>query len=487
MPRLFGTDGIRGTVGEWPLVPEFALRLGQAAGVVLASGGRRASVVVGRDTRQSGPMLQSALVAGLLSTGVDVLDADVITTPGVSWLVGRLNADAGVVVSASHNPVEQNGIKFFGADGMKLPESLEGEVERLADPPPGESQPPLATAKRFGRVMDSRGMHDRYIESLLAEHPDLRLDGYTIVVDCANGAASRFAPELLSRLGAQVTAVHASPSGLNINVEAGSEHVRQFPEKIGALVQNYRASFGVAFDGDADRVILVDEQGGVVDGDHMLGMLARYLESRRQLMAHSVVTTTMRNAGLKAFVERAGLKLHETPVGDKYVVEKLLSLRTAVTPKGWLGLGGEQSGHVILLDQDHATGDGMRTALFVIRALAASGAQSMAEFAAGIGKTPQVIASADVGRGPRLDKDSLEQLEKQLLDATPGLTRVNLRYSGTEPKFRAMLESDGGQTEESLAAIAMQMCRRAQNVAGLDGARVEIQNCTRGGLLRVNG
>ncbi|MBM4422804.1 MAG: phosphoglucosamine mutase [Chloroflexi bacterium] len=485
MPRLFGTDGIRGTVGEWPLVPEFALRLGQAAGAVLASrASKRPSVIVGRDTRQSGPMLQSALTAGLLSAGVDVLDADVITTPGVSWMVRRLNADAGAVISASHNPVEQNGIKFFGASGIKLPEAVEEEIETLADPQPGDPPPTFSAAKRLGRVMDSRGMHERYIESLLAEHPDLRLDGVTLVVDCANGAASRFAPDLFSRLGAQVTAVHASPSGLNINAEAGSEFVRQRPEKIGGLVRSYEAKFGIAFDGDADRVIFLDEQGGVVDGDHMLGMLARYFEGRRMLMAHAVVTTTMRNSGLKAFVEKAGLKFHETPVGDKYVVEKLMSLQTAVTPKAMIGLGGEQSGHVVLLDSEHSTGDGMRTALFVIRAFVESRAGSMSEFAAGIGKTPQVIASADVGRGPRLDRASLDGMEKQALDSTPGLTRINLRYSGTEPKFRAMLESDGQQSEEALAAMALRICRLAQSAAGADRAEVEIQNCTRGGLMR---
>ncbi|HLB49652.1 MAG TPA: hypothetical protein VJL59_21770 [Anaerolineales bacterium] len=483
MRRLFGTDGIRGTVGEWPLVPEFALKLGQSAGAALANGNKRISVVVGRDTRQSGPMLQSALVAGLLASGVDVLDADVITTPGVSWMVRRLNADAGVVISASHNPVEQNGIKLFGAEGMKLPESVELQIERLADPQPADLPPAVVAAKRLGRIMDSRGMHERYIESLLAEHPDLRLDGYTMVVDCANGAASRFGPDLFARLGAQVTAVHASPSGLNINVEAGSEYVRQFPEKIGTLVRSFQANLGLAFDGDADRVIFVDEKGGVVDGDHMLGMLARYLDGRRQLMARSVVTTTMRNSGLKSFVEKAGLKFHETPVGDKNVVEKLIDLRAAVTPKGWIGLGGEQSGHVVLLDNEHATGDGMRTALFVLRAFIASGAQSMAEFAAGIGKTPQVIASADVGKGTRLDRAALDGMEKQTLDSTPELTRISLRYSGTEPKFRAMLESDGAQTEEALAAIALRICRQVQGLAGVGGAGIEIQNCTRGGLL----
>ena len=483
MTRLFGTDGVRGTVGEWPLVPEFALTLGKAAGAVLAADSGQPTVIVGRDTRQSGPMLQSALVAGLLASGADVLELGVITTPGVSWLTHKLGASAGVVISASHNPVEQNGIKFFGPEGLKLPQTIEEEIERLADPRPEDTIPNvMRPSAKPGRIMDGRGMHELYLEGLLAEHHDLRLDRLTLVVDCANGAASEYAPELFARAGADVVAIHASPTGLNINVNAGSENVRQRPGRMKDLIRSYHANFGLAFDGDADRVIFVDQNGGVVDGDHMLGMLARYLDSNSRLLARSVVTTTMRNAGLKKFVEAAGLTMHETPVGDKYVTEKLIELRRD-PPPGALGLGGEQSGHVILLDDDHATGDGMRTALFVMRAFLESGATSLAEFAAGIGKTPQVIASADVGRGPRLDKFVLADLEKETLAANSGLTRINLRYSGTEPKFRAMLESDGQQSEEALADIALKICRRVQAIAGMDRGEIEIQDCSQGGLL----
>jgi len=478
MPRLFGTDGIRGIVGESPMVPDLVLRLGQAAAQVFTANSRRAAIVVGRDTRQSGHMLQNALSAGLLSGGVDVLDVDVMTTPGVAWTVRRLGAVAGVVISASHNPMEQNGLKFFGADGMKLPESQEQEIENLV-----EAQTTFAIAKKQGRIMDSRSMHERYLESLSNEHLDLRLDGLTLVVDCANGAASKFAPDLFSRLGAQVAAVNASPSGLNINVEAGSEFVRQRPDKIGALVKSYNANFGIAFDGDADRVIFVDEQGGVVDGDHMLGILAKYFDGRRLLLSKTVTTTTMRNAGLKNFVEAAGLKMFETPVGDKYIVEKLVSLRNDMTPPKMFGLGGEQSGHIVLLNPDFTTGDGIRTALYVIKALNESGAASLSALAATVTKTPQIIASADVGNGPRVDKEALAALEQETTAATPGLDRINLRYSGTEPKFRAMLESNGTPNEEALAAIATRICRHIQSVAGLPDAAIEIQNCSHGGLL----
>lgn len=486
MPRLFGTDGVRGTVGEWPMVPEFALKLGQAAGAVLARHAKRPAVAVGRDTRQSGPMLHSALSAGLLVSGVDVMALDVITTPGVSWLVQRLGLAAGAVISASHNPVDQNGIKFFGPQGQKLSEAEELEIEALADPQPGDAPAPPPFTARPGRVLAGEGMHELYLEALLAEHPDLRLDGLTLVVDCANGAASAFAPELFARAGARVIAIHASPTGLNINAEAGSEYVRQWPGKLKDLIHSYRAHMGMAFDGDADRVIFVDERGGVVDGDHMLGMLARYLDERGQLMARSVVTTTMRNGGLKGYVDSAGLQLHETPVGDKYVTEKLIDLRGRMTLPGGIGLGGEQSGHIILLDDDHATGDGMRTALYVLRAFLAGNGHSLADFAAAIGKRPQIIASAEVGRGPRLDKPALAAFEQQTLTDTPGLTRINLRYSGTEPKFRAMLESDGSQPEEALVVVAARLCRHMQRVAGVPEALIEIQDCSRGGLLKVD-
>ncbi len=467
------------------MLPDLVLRLGQAAAQVLAGGSRRAAVVVGRDTRQSGPMLQNALAAGLLSGGVDVLDVDVMTTPGVAWSVRRLGAVAGVVISASHNPVEQNGLKFFGADGMKLKESLEEEIEHLVEVPADQPATAFQVAKRPGRVMDSRSMHERYLEALSNEHTDMRLDNFTIVVDCANVTASKFAPDLFSRLGSQVAAVNASPSGLNINVEAGSEFVRQRPEKIGSLVKSYNANFGVAFDGDADRVIFIDEQGGIVDGDHMLGVLAKYFDGRRLLLSKTVVTTTMRNAGLKNFVEASGLKLFETPVGDKYIVEKLATLRNDMTPPKMFGLGGEQSGHVVLLNPDFTTGDGIRTSLFMIKALTDSGATSLSSLAATVAKTPQIIASAEVGGGPRVEKEALAALEQEVTAATPGLARINLRYSGTEPKFRAMLESNGKPDETELAAIATRLCRQIQATAGMPDALIEIQNCSQGGSLQA--
>ena len=476
--NLFGTDGIRAKVGDWPLVPDFVLRLGLAAGSVLGKNRRGNTIVVGRDTRQSGPMLQSALTAGLLSSGISVVDAGVITTPGVAYLTRRIEAAAGVVISASHNPVHENGIKFFDQNGLKLSEVIETEIEHQA----------VSLAEHyafgpFGRSIDGRGMHELYVENLLAEHPDLRLEGKAFVLDCANGAASWFAPECLARLGARVIAIHASPTGLNINDCAGSEYTRRRPKELGRLVQQYGANCGLAFDGDADRVVFVDECGGVVDGDHALGILARYLDERRQLVARSIVTTHMRNEGLVKFVQANQLHIHETPVGDKYVVEELLGLSRQSPEPNLYALGGEQAGHVVLLDKDHTTGDGIRTALFVIRALVESGAHSLTQFADVIQKTPQVIASADVGNGPRLDRTALNELEKQSLIKLPSLRRINLRYSGTEAQFRAMLEADGEVSINELGRLAWDICRQIQATAGTSGRFIEVLNCSQGGLL----
>jgi phosphoglucosamine mutase len=487
MGNLFGTDGIRGTVGQWPLLPDFALHLGQAAGCVIRGEQREATVVIGRDTRQSCAMLQEALDAGLMSSGVHVIDLGVVPTPGVSWLVRQLKADAGVVISASHNPADQNGIKFFNRDGRKLPEALENAIESQLPATPDEPYQPGVVQARIGHVHNGEIFQEMYQRSLLGEHPGLNLEGVKVVVDCANGAASFIAPEVLTRLGLQVVAIHASPNGLNINVDAGSEHVRRSLEEMNLLIQHHRARFGLAFDGDADRVVFVDERGGLIDGDHMLGMLARYFDARGQLLGRSVVTTVMRNSGLKTTLEAAGIQLHETPVGDKYVTDKIFELRAAHPQDEAVGVGGEQAGHVLIVDNDHPTGDGLRTALYVMRALAESGTGSLAEFGAEVGKTPQIIASAYVGRGPRLEKAELEQMVARALEQAPGILRFNLRYSGTEPQIRAMLESDGSLDEAELARVAVGVCRGAQEYAGVGRAEIDILNTTRGGVLAVDG
>ena len=480
MGKYFGTDGVRGTVGEWPMVPEFVLRLGQSAGLVIRGARREATVVVGRDTRQSGAMLQQALTAGLMASGVHVIDLGVAPTPGVSWLVRHLNADAGVVISASHNPAGQNGIKFFAGDGRKLPEAQEEQIEKLLEP----GQPALFPVQtHIGHAHNGEIYQEMYQRALMGEHPGLSLEGLRIVVDCANGAASAIAPEVFSRMGAEVVAIHASPDGLNINVQAGSELVRRSLDEMNLLIKHHGARFGLAFDGDADRVVFVDENGRLIDGDHMLGFLSRYFDQQGRLLGKAVVTTTMRNSGLKARLAQAGIQMHETPVGDKYVTDKIFELKAADPDPKKVGVGGEQAGHILIVDEDHPTGDGIRTALYVIRALLESGATSLAEFAAGVGKTPQVIASAYVGSGPRLSKTELADMEAQTLSAQPGLVRINLRYSGTEPLLRAMLESDGRLNEALLARLAAALCRRAQQYAGAQGGEIDILNTTSGGTI----
>ncbi len=394
----------------------------------------------------------------------------------------HLSADAGVVISASHNPADQNGIKFFSGDGRKLPEALEDAIEAFLPAAVDETAPVYPLSTRIGHIHDGQVFQEMYQRSLLAEHPDLKLEGMKIIVDCANGAASLIAPEVFSRMGLEVVTIHASPNGLNINVDGGSEHVRRSTDEMTLLIRHHHARFGLAFDGDADRVVFVDENGTLIDGDHMLGFLARYFDARGELLGRAVVTTVMRNTGLKERLEAAGIQMYETPVGDKYVTEKLFELREVGDQKH-IGIGGEQAGHVLIMDDDHPTGDGLRTALYVIRAFVESGTASLADFAAGVGKTPQIIASAYVGRGQRLDKSTLADQEQALLARNPGLVRANLRYSGTEPRFRVMLEGDKRLDEDTLAEIAVHICRQAQERAGVGKAEIDILNATRGGVI----
>jgi phosphoglucosamine mutase len=481
--KFFGTDGIRGTVGEWPLVPEFFLKLGQATGKVLKSR-NDSTIIIGRDTRQSCVMLQNALCAGLLSSGISVYDVGVIPTSAVSWLVSNIGGDAveaGVVISASHNPVQENGIKFFDSFGKKLAESTEAEIENLILN--DQFQP--KTEKNLGRYVDGHSFQELYIQDLIKEHPSDFLSGLTIVVDCANGAASFVAPDIFQRAGANVIAVNASPTGLNINFNAGSEYVRRSPEKFSEIFRQNQADFGLAFDGDADRVVFVDEEGTLIDGDHMLGFLSRYLDQQGLLLERSIVTTSMRNEGLKLFIESRNLTLYETPVGDKYVVDKLMQLWNQSADKDKIGLGGEQAGHIILLDKEHIAGDGIRTALFVLNAYLKSQNASLAEFAAGVGKTPQIIASAYVGNGERYTKQELEAMGADILEKHPGIVRINLRYSGTEPLLRTMIESNNSHSEEELAKIAIEISHKAQKLANQLNGSIDILNCTRGGTLTV--
>jgi len=481
--RYFGTDGIRGRVGKTPLVPEFVLKLGYAAGKVLGNAAKtHPTFVVGRDTRQSGQMLQSALTAGMLSSGATVIDLGVITTPGVAFLARKLNVDAGVVLSASHNPVDENGIKFFNPKGMKLSESVELAIESLIDT---EMDLGNMSAADFGRSIDGTDMRELYVDDLVDEHNSPILSGLKLVLDCANGAASWYAPEVFSRLGAAVVTINASPTGMNINDMAGSEHVRSYPANIAALIRQYDANFGITFDGDADRVIFVDENGNLVDGDHMLAILANYLQAQGLLTANTVVSTNMANGSLNHYFTKRGIQFIETPVGDKYVMEKLVGLQDHTAQPHSFGLGGEQSGHIIIMDKTHRTGDGIRSALFLIKAFLESGSETLSSLANSINKFPQLIASCYVESKPDISQiQAINDLKTKMQENLPGLVRMNLRYSGTEPKFRLMLEADNRHQMAELAAYAWQVCETIQRETQTPaGAPIEVLNVTSGGLL----
>jgi phosphoglucosamine mutase len=378
--------------------------------------------------------------------------------------------------------VQENGIKFFDRFGQKLSEKIEEEIENLLLDKNFEPRPQGNT----GRYVDGKSFQELYSQDLLKEHPANFLAGLTIVIDCAHGAASYLAPDIFQRTGANVIATNASPTGLNINFNSGSESLRRFPKEFHETIKRNGANFGLAFDGDADRVVFVDEDGTLIDGDHMLGFLSRYLNKRGLLLENAVVTTTMRNEGLKRYVESANIQMYETPVGDKYVIEKLMQLRNKNTQKGKIGLGGEQAGHIVLLDDEHITGDGLRTALFVLNAYVESENRTLAEFAAGVGKVPQIIASAHVGNGDRYNKNELQIMEEEVFSAHPGLLRVNLRYSGTEPLFRIMLESENTHTEKDLAKVAIEISRKVQEHSKQPNGSIDILNCTRGGVVDIS-
>jgi phosphoglucosamine mutase len=437
--RLFGTDGVRGVAGH-DLTASLALDLSAAGAAVLADGlgAQNPLAVVGRDPRVSGEFLEAAVVAGLASAGVDVLRLGVIPTPGVAYLTGALGATFGVVISASHNPARDNGIKFFGPGGVKLPDAVEDRIEaRLRQPQPG----PRA---RFGRVTDAGGEQERYLNHLLSTLPDPEraLAGLRVVADCAHGAAYRLAPQALRRAGAEVIAIGAEPDGLNINAGVGSTCL----DNLAAVVVEHGADGGVAYDGDADRCLAVDAGGQPLDGDQILTVLATELQEAGRLARDAVVVTVMSNQGFHVAMRAAGVTVIETPVGDKHV--------SAAMRDGGYVLGGEQSGHIILLD--HATtGDGILTSLQLLSAVNRRG---MPMSAAGslMRKYPQVLVNVpgDASRlGPLVDA-AVVRAETQL----GGHGRVLVRPSGTEPKIRLMVQAaDAGLAEQVIGQLAAEV------------------------------
>ena len=431
--KIFGTDGVRGVANIEPVTAETALKLGRAAAHVITkmSGrrpreGSRPKIVIGKDTRVSGYMLETALVAGITSLGVDVLVIGPLPTPGVAYITRSLRADAGIVLSASHNPYEDNGIKFFRHDGYKLDDAIEGEIEHLVFSGGIESIRP--TADNIGqatRIDDALG---RYIEFAKASFPrGLTLDGLTIAVDCANGAAYKSTPCILRELGADLRIAHNAPNGRNINANCGSTH----PEEIARLVCATGARIGISHDGDADRVLLCDEKGEVVDGDEIMAIAALDLLQCGRLANNTLVATVMSNFGLDEVVANAGGKVIRTKVGDRYVIEEMM--------RGGYNVGGEQSGHMIFGDYA-TTGDGIVSALQILRIMVETG-KALSELKACLKKYPQAQRNLKVREKPPLEQlPGVLDLVKATEDSLAGAGRVLLRYSGTEPKIRLLIE-----------------------------------------------
>jgi phosphoglucosamine mutase len=426
--ELFGTDGIRGIPGEYPLDDATLDRVGLALGNYLNSKagaqGQSPSVLIGRDTRESGPHIAERIACGLASAGAKPISAGVLTTPGVAWLVNREGFAAGVVISASHNAYHDNGVKLISSTGMKFPDAIETDLEKVVL----ASRETVPTSKAL-RLHDNEKIDDDYLAGLAAAIlPGAKLTGMKIVLDCANGAASNLAPRLFRSLGADVIAMNHTPNGKNINAGCGSLH----PQAMQKLVVERGATLGVAFDGDADRAIFSSASGRLVDGDGVLFVVARYLKSARRLNGNVVVGTTMANLGLERALDHAGLKLARTAVGDRYVLEEMQRIGA--------NFGGEQSGHILFLD-DATTGDGMLTALKLASIISLAG--SLDSLIADLKIFPQKIVNVRVRSKPPLD--SLPEVARLLHEAERALGnsgRVVLRYSGTEPLARVMVEAE---------------------------------------------
>ncbi|QCR20041.1 phosphoglucosamine mutase [Agrococcus sp. SGAir0287] len=443
MSRLFGTDGVRGLAGA-DITAELALSLAQAGAAVLGRAarleGRRPVAVVARDPRVSGEFIVAAVAAGLASSGVDVLDAGVIPTPATAFLVGDVDADFGVMISASHNPAPDNGIKFLARGGTKLQDATEDDIERAM-----AEQPIRAVAGEVGRIRRFADAEDRYVVHLLGTL-DTRLDGLHVVLDCANGAASGVSPDAFHDAGATVTVIGADPDGMNINRDVGSTHLELLQERVVAL----GADIGIAHDGDADRCLAVDADGRVVDGDQIMAILAVAAKQRGELADDTLVATVMSNLGLRLAMEEHGIELVQTAVGDRYVLEALGAYG--------LSLGGEQSGHVILT-QHATTGDGVLTGLHVAQEMARTG-RSLAELAAVMQVFPQVLVNVrGVDRlalaGDDVIQDAVARHEAELGDSG----RILLRPSGTEKLIRVMVEAREQHTADAIAHELAELVR----------------------------
>jgi phosphoglucosamine mutase len=434
--KFFGTDGVRGTANTWPMTPEIAMRLGMAAATYFRkSDPRRHLVVIGKDTRLSGYMLEPALTAGFTAKGMDVVLFGPLPTPGVAMLTRSLRADLGVMISASHNSYQDNGIKLFGPDGYKLSDEAELAIEALMARPLDED---LASPPDLGRAQRVDDAQSRYVEIVKSTFPrKLRLSGLRVVIDCANGAAYKVAPKALYELGAEVFAIGDEPNGFNINREVGSTDTRAMVD----AVHKYRADIGIALDGDADRVVMCDEHGKIIDGDQLLGLIASSWKSQGRLAKNAVVATVMSNLGLENHLKGIGVKMERTQVGDRYVVARMLE-------KGF-NVGGEQSGHVVLSDFS-TTGDGLVAALQVLAVMQETG-KKLSEVAHVFDPAPQKLVNRKFTGADPLSRKAVQDAIAAAEKALGARGRLLVRKSGTEPLIRVMAQAEN----EDLVKVAV--------------------------------
>jgi phosphoglucosamine mutase len=440
--RLFGTDGIRAMVNRHPMTPETVLRIGMAAACLMREKHGRNMILIGKDTRLSGYLIESALTSGICSMGMNVTLVGPLPTPGVAFLTRTLRLDAGIVISASHNPFEDNGIKFFSSQGFKLPDELESKIEQLVlDDELLKNRPGGAEIGKAYRLDDATGRYIEYIKSTIPK--GITFEGMKIIVDCANGAAYKTTPWLLREMGAEVISLNDKPDGLNINSDCGSLN----PKRLKKAVVFHKADAGIAHDGDADRTIFCDEKGAIVDGDKVMGIWAVEMKRSGQLKNDTVVSTVMSNLGLEKYLETHGIRMIRTKVGDRYVVERMLS--------GGYNFGGEQSGHIVFLDHN-TTGDGPLTAMQLLY-LMKKRDSSLSKLSKDIKLFPQILLN--VGVDQKLDIRKIPEIEYAVRSAEKRLAgrgRVLVRPSGTEPKIRVMLE---GEDRRAIGKIGRDIAR----------------------------
>lgn len=439
--KLFGTDGIRGKANHFPMTGEIAFEVGRAAAYVLQKKHGLNKILIGKDTRLSGYMLESALTSGICSMGMNVVLVGPMPTPGIAFVTRSLRADAGIVISASHNAYDDNGIKFFSSDGFKLPDRTEEEIEKIMFSDVLKNiRPEGAAIGRAKRIDDAMG---RYIELVKSTFPKGRtLEGMKIVIDCSNGSAYKIAPTVLSELGAQVISINDKPNGININDNCGATHT----ESMQKAVLEHSAHIGIAHDGDADRTILCDEKGEIVDGDKILGICAIDMKREGTLKTNTVISTVMSNIGFEIFLKKSGISIIRTKVGDRYVVEEMI--------KKGCNLGGEQSGHIVFLDYN-TTGDGPITALQILSVMCRR-EKSLSYLAASIPIYPQILINIPVSKPKRIEDfpsitSAIKKAEKKLMNG-----RILVRPSGTEPKIRVMVE---GNDMDDITTIAEGLSR----------------------------